>query len=79
VVGLSFVFGLKKFGFSISYGSSMVSLNRRGACSLGKCSDDTPCGLHDSWKVPGSQIMNLLVLSMVAKLAITSHQACETS
>lgn len=45
----------------------------RCACGLGKCSDDTPCGLHNSWKALRLRIMNYLAHNTVARLAMASY------
>jgi len=47
---------------------------QRCASGLGKCSNDTPCALHNSWKVLRSRILDYLGRNTIADLAKTVEQ-----
>jgi len=46
----------------------------RCACGLGMCSDDMPCGLHNTWKVLRARIMSYLAHNTIASLAAVNRQ-----
>ena len=47
---------------------------QRCAIGLSECTDETPCGIHDSWKNLRSRIMEYLGRNTIADLAKTLEQ-----